>query len=289
MSTLQRRIVLVVVIAIHLALDLAAVPIIVRWKLSNGSGFGWSIISGALVGQLAVLAAYWAVGPGHWLRRSLWACFLVVLVWYAVTAGAVSTGNSFEVASIEQVLAVVMTLSFLFLAIAHWIVGPIARSRVQSVSRGTTSGAAFIPRFRVAHLLVLTVAVAVVCVIAQSRSGRALLDARWSFSNGDWGIFLGVTALWSALAAAISIPAAWVCLREGRLVRRLWFFCVYAVVVAAMTSGVAYAFWGESLSAISVACIPLLVACEVVGCGIVLRRLGYRLEREDRNETATPD
>jgi hypothetical protein len=277
MNERWRSVILVLVVALHLAVNLAAVPVVHRWDLGDGTGLAWLVAFGWLVGQLSVLAAYWAWGHGHWVDRSIKSFFLTVLVWYAVTFGAVSTGDSFEVGSIEQILVLVVVLSFLYLSMAFWLTRAFARVRFALVSSDQLLMEASAPRFRVAHLLIWMAVAAVLCAIFQSPSGRELWASRWWTSSGEWVMILSVMALWAGLGAVLAIPAACVCLSAERLIRRLLFFAVYAGVIAAIAFAIAYAFWGELRSAFLVAGVPLGVVCEVVACALVFRMCGYRL------------
>jgi hypothetical protein len=278
MSRLQRGVILVLAVALHLAGDLVAVPIVYRWKLGEWSGgFAALVLFGSLLGQLSMLAAYWAWGCGHWVDRLIKSCFLVVLVWYLVTVGIVSTEDSFEIGSIEQFLALIIAPSFLFLSMAFWLTRVFGRARFRLVSDGELLADASVTRFRVSHLFIWTAAVAVLCLVFQTRIGREVWPSQWSMSN-DWYMIVSLMAAWAGLCAVLAIPGVWVCLSPARVARRLLFLTAYGAIVTAIACAVVYASWGSP--AIVLAGFALGVTCEAVACRLVLRLAGYRLVRK---------
>lgn len=278
MSPLQRRVILTLVVALHLIGDLAAVPVIHRWKLGDGSGFAWGLLFGIVVGQLSILAAWWAWGPGHWLDRTFKTGFLAVLVWFALAVGAESTGDSFEVSSIEQLSALVIGVSFPSLFIAHWVVRAFDRRRISLAENGGMQEVAFGPRFRVAHLLTWMTAVAVLCAIVQSPIGRELWTGQRSKSANELSIVATLLVLWAGLCAMMSIPTVWLCLGRGEAsgTRRLLPYLIHTVAVVTLCLAIAATIAGGVLIVIA-AGVPLGMIGEVVACGLVLRACGYRL------------
>jgi hypothetical protein len=276
MSPLSRRILLTIVVSLHLIVDLAAIPIAYRMQAGDGSGFALGVLFGVLLGQLSLLAAYLAWGLGHWIDRAVKAGFLLVLVWYAISAGAVSTGDSFEVSSIEQLLAMVVGLSFVFVAIPFWSLRPLVRRRRQLVAGGPSLAVATGLRFRVVHLLKWTTAAAVVCAILATRIGREVWGSDWSMSSGDWMTI----SLWMSLSAGISvlvaIPAMWACLGERSAARRLAAVGVFAGALVATEWAILHSLTGDDRMGVLVASLKLGVLCDVVPCALLLRICGYR-------------
>jgi hypothetical protein len=264
------------VISLHLIFDLAAIPIAYRMKLGDGSGFGLFALFGSLLGQTSMVAAYLAWGPGHCIARWLNSCFLIMLVWYAITVGAVSTGDSFEVSSIEQLLAIVVTLSFLCASILCWTIRGLSRNRF-TLARDSPLAEPFKPRFRIADLLTRTTAVAIVCAILQSRIGRETWPDDWSMSSGDLATLFGWMSLWAALFALLAVPAVWACPGQHRPARRLLYFSMYAAVAVALEWAILHIVTGEAHLGIFAAALNLGVLCEVVPCAFLLRICGYRI------------
>jgi hypothetical protein len=276
MSPVPRRILLTFLLSLHLIGNLAAIPIAHSIQAGDGSGFTLFALYGVLLGQMSILAAYSAWGLGHWVVRLLKSSFVVVMVWYAITVGAVSTGDSFEVSSIEQLLAIVVALSFLFVSIPHWAIQAFGRHRFQLVGSGQVMADSPKPRFRIVHLLKWTTAAAIVCAIFQSRIGREVWGSEWSVSSGDWWMICLWLSLFATLSVLLAMPAAWACLSEGRPAARLVGVVIYAAVVAASEWTILCWVTGENRLGVFVAGLNIGVLCEVVSCALLLRIAGFR-------------
>lgn len=263
-------------VSLHLIGDLAAVPVAYRVPFGDRPEFG-IVLFGLLLGQMSLVAAYLAWGTDPWVARWARSCLLVLLAWYAITVGAVSTGDSFEVSSIEQLLAIVVAALFLFLSAAHWAIRALFRCRFEVVSDDQPLGGPFKPQFRIRDLLSWTAAAAVVFGMLRSGIGREIGVGKWSISSGDLaGISLWMSA-YAAACAVIAIPCAWGCLGKHNLTLRLLGVGLYVATVVACEWAVLYALGGDERLYIAMLGMNCGVLTEVVSCSLLLRVCGYRL------------
>ena len=233
---------------------------------------------GNIMGQLALIVAYQAWGREDWLRRGAKSVFLLVLGWAALAAGARSTGNSFEVSSMPELLANVMVGVFFCLAVPLWgarLVGGLRFGHVQPGPDAETTGW---PKFQLRELLVGTVGAAIVFGIMQTTLGRQVLKPNWSISGSELGglaMFSAVTSLPCALAA---IPAAWTALGSHRLDRALAGLAVYMAAAVTLERFVFYAFVDQDPEGWLITIgLNTGVVAQVLLTSLLLRSCGYRL------------
>jgi len=289
MTTLARRIMVMFAVSLHLIGDLAAVPVAYRLKSGDGSGFGLAVLFGLLLGQISLVAAYLAWGTDHWVARWAKSCLLALLAWYVITVGAVSTGDSFEVSSIERLLAIVVATLSLFMSIPYWAIRALCRSRFEVLPDDQLSAGLSKPQFRVRDLLSWTAAAAVVFGILCSRIGRETWVSKWSISSGDLaGISMWMSAF-AVLCVLVAIPTAWACLGKHKLRLRPVGVGIYAAIVVASEWAVLYGVAGDERPRIAMVGLNLGILCEVIFCSLLLRICGYRLHlytpRRDRTRS----
>ena len=276
-SPWARRTLVTVVIGLHLLGDLAAIPL-VYWLVAGETIFVLGMLFGALLGQISLLSAYLAWGWGHWLERWCKSCLIVVLVWFSVTAGAKSTGNSFEIGSIEQLFAVVVGAAFAFLSVPYLALRGICRSRFTTVSADQTAAAPPPSQFGIRDLLIWTTAAAIVLATLCTSLGRELWGRTWSVSVDELGLFSLWMLMWAALAGVLAIPAMWACLGQRRSALRLLGLAILAGLITAVESFVLYPMAGIHHLAFFLIGLNLAICGEVVACSLLLRLCGYRLE-----------
>ena len=279
MTPLARQIGATLIVLLHLMVDVAAIPVANRFKLGDGSGFGASVLLGLLLGQISLIAAYLAWGLDHWASRWTKSCLLAMLAWYAIAVGAVSTGDSFEVSSIERLLAMVVGVLFLFTCIPYWAIRGVCRSRFEVVDDDHAPTNLFRTQFRVRDLLSWTLGAAVLIAIACSPVGRETWGKGWSLSGEDLaGISMWMSAI-AMLCVLLAIPTVWAGLGRHKLGPRALGVGLYAALVVAFEWALIYAVGGGGQFRLHVAVVGLNlgVLCEVFCCSLLLRACGYRL------------
>jgi hypothetical protein len=277
MSPQTRRFLVISIVSLHLMGDLVAIPIAYRLKVGDGTGFALFCLFGLLLGQTSLTAAYLAWGCDHWVARWISSCLLVALAWYAVSLGAVSTGDSFEVSSIEQILAVLVAMSFAFVCIPFWVIRAFCQSRFELVQNDQRSAAVSKRQFHVRNLLTWTAAAGIMFAMLGSRIGRAIWASDWSMSRGDWATIAFWMSIWASLCLLIAIPAIWACLGNGGPARRLVGFGIYAAIAVASEWAILRAITGEERLGTFVLGLNFGVLCQVVTCSLLLRICGYRI------------
>jgi len=279
------------IVAVQLLVDYFAVPTFYAMDLSDpAEGFVVCTLFGSMMAQLALLVGYQAWGRDNWLRRWAKSAFLAVLCWATFAAGAMSTGDSFEVGSIAQLLGVVMAGLFLFLMIPMWGTRWLLGLRFD---RATPSDGAEPSRsqFQLCDLFVVTLAAAVVFAILKSAAGQEIVDQDWSLSWNELGGLAIFLSLMTALCAFAAIPTAWVGLGKHRWGLAFAGLAVYLAAAVTVERFVFYAY-GDRNSAgwLIVAELNAGVVAQVLFTALLLRWCGYRLHfHRKRNSHPTID
>ena len=282
MSDRQRFLTLSALIACHLVADRFAVPIL--YSLPVGVLVG-SLTIGAVFGQLALVTAYAAWGTGFWFTRWLTTGLLTLLIWYTVTAGAVSTGDSFEVGSIEGLLAIVALLAVLTLAVILTAVRLTTGWRIETPSTEHRPARTALLHFTTRDLLLGMAAAAAALTVVRSPLGREIWKD-WTISPSSLpnlsdlqGIAMGMS-LWSLICASIAAPTAWASMNTVSGKRWLPVVVVCAIILSAVEWAVArfIDLGPDSFSAFLG--LNFGVFCQVLACGSVLRLCGYRCIRK---------
>lgn len=278
MSPLARRTLLTSAIVLHLLADLAAIPLIYRLKIEDLAPFILGTLFGMLLGQISLLAAWLAWGRGHWLGRLCKCGLAVVLLWFCVTAGAKSTGDSFEIGSIEQLFAIVIGQVFVFVTLPYLALRGICRTRFTTLSDDQTAAAPSASQFGIRDLLIWTTAAAIGLAVLSTSLGRELWGRTWSVSGGEFVMFSLWMLIWAALTAIVAVPAAWACLGQCPPARRLRGVVILAAFVTAAESFSLVSLTGNDTLYFFTVALNLAICAEVVGCLLLLRLCGYRLE-----------
>jgi hypothetical protein len=262
----------------QLLVDYFAVPTFHGMDLSDSAeGFIVCTIFGMMMAQLALLVGYQAWGRDNWLRRWAKSTFLAVLCWAAYAAGAISTGDSFEVGSIAQLLGVVMAGLFLFLTIPMWGTRWLLGLRFDRATPNDSAEPAR-SQFRLRDLFTVTLAAAVILGILKSAVGRDLVDQDWLLSWNELGGLAIFKLFMTALCAVAAIPTAWVSLGKHRLGLACAGLAVYLAVAVTAERFAYYMFLDGGPNAwLIVAGLNTGVVAQVLLTGLLLRACGYRL------------
>lgn len=161
---------------------------------------------GLVWGSHGLLSAYWAAGRGNLVRRTAVVALLFVVVWFLEVLALKNTGDSFELGSFSQAVAVSDLATF------------VPTSALVAVffflKRGFATPPNFVapPRqFTLSDLFLLTVAAAILSLIARSPVGRELWRSDGVWDNGghllktliEMSLVVGLGEL------IVSLPFAW--------------------------------------------------------------------------------
>ena len=276
MNQRQRHSVLIALVFVHLIFDLAALPIAEPLPDTVGQYVG-PLMIGAVLGQIAMLAAYLAWGSGHWLARWFTYWFLAVLVWYTLAVGAASTGSSFPVDSIERLLAICAAIMFLSVPIPYWAIRAFSRRRIELSGSKPRSPTWAKQQFSLRRLLVWTSAASVLLAICRSAAGREIWSP-WSFNGGDFLAFLSGMLMFALLCVLLAIPATCASLGDRNPTRPLVIVGACAVGLVAIEWAVVIAITGDDHHVILTG-LNLGILVDVVVCCLLVRVCGYRFTR----------
>ena len=135
---------------------------------------------GLVWGSQGLLAAFWAAGRGSLVRRTAVVAVLAAALWFLRVVALKNTGDSFELGLFSVAVAVIDLASF------------VPTSALVAVffflKRGFASPPNFVPpprQFALSDLFLLTVAAAVLSLIASSPDGRELWRSAGTWD--EWG------------------------------------------------------------------------------------------------------
>lgn len=230
-SPFARQIILICAISAQWSFDLWAIPIAYASRLGDISQCLACALFGSLLGQLAVLANYLAWGPGNPIIRWAKSCSLVVIVWHAITIATLSCQDSFEVGSIEQLLAVVVAAAFVSMSIPYWLLRVLRRSRLERVQDDDPLGILPWPYSPLLNQLAWMAVLAMLVVISLSKAAAEVRQSTSSMSGGDWISISLWMSLWAASCVLLTTPIAWVCLSRATSKRQLFALVIYTLIV----------------------------------------------------------
>ena len=277
LSLPARQIVLLCAVALQINFDLVAIPACYVLNKRVASEFPAIMMFGFILGQTSVLTQYLAWGTDRLLVRWLKSCSILILMWAAVTVGALSCEDSFEIGSIETFLAIVVAGSFCFISIPYWAIWTVRRSRLELVPIDPRYSASW-PYSHMLSSLTWGTVTAMLFVILSSKITREAWKHLNLLSGGDWVAISLWMSLWSLICVMLAIPTAWVCLHKCYSAQRVGRIAVYAVLLVAIECTGIYALGIHIRGGLWMIVLNLGIVSQVIVWSVLLRFCGYRLQ-----------
>jgi hypothetical protein len=286
MSKNLRLVVIVLLVAFHLACDLA-------WMQFRRTGGEWlvAIGMGLSIAQVNLIAVWAALAPGRLMVRLPWALFMGVLMWYALVLG-----QSYQLDESGWVLsqalsrqnAVVLGLMILFgtlsIQVPLWIANYGFGWRL--VTDEGESDKLSERQFRVSHLLTAMFLLSVVLGLS-----RVVLPAGRVENMGDgfWVFFSLLLPVVASCNLLVTSPCIWTAFAPWNRIG-IWIvaWVTFAILLTFVEVGVLVAMFGgfHEPELLLMMCVLNLTQCFTVwGTLLPLRLVGFRLVRQKKAAT----
>jgi hypothetical protein len=239
---------------------------------------------GAVIGQCALIAAYFCWGTENWISRGSKAGLTLVLVWHSMALAVYPRFNYVSLYVLLE-LGLILGMSFCFYCIPLGLMRAATGIRFDRPLDDHEPAQLPLGQFRLRDLLAWTTAAGILAWLLQSPVGRELWELRRSFTGREFWFRASGPALVAALSCLVTIPALWFAPRRFDWTRR-WRLGA-GVFLAVIAAGLTVLEATEDDVWRTIAGLIIGVLVEVIACSAALRMAGYRLRPATKTSKRT--
>lgn len=246
------------------------------WVLDDSSDWIQAVVLGICIGQLNLIAVWAALGPGNIVLRLPWSVSLTVFMWYALVLGLRRRGR----VELDDavLLGVVLLGAAVVLQIPLWIASRSSGWRLTAAHLQGMPAKSGQLQFELRHMLIgmaiLSAALAPARAVLPPGSLENLVESGWSWAPVTVGLVVNL---------AVVVPCIWLAFLRPKIAGQAALgWLAYVAVATGLEVLVFIAVWhapAEARLFMMYFILNVFQCATVIGVLLVLRRLGWRLER----------
>ncbi len=246
------------------------------WALRESSDWIQAVVLGICIGQLNLIAIWAALGPGNIVLRLPWSVLLTVFMWYALVLGLRRWGR----VELDDavLLGVVLLGAAVVLQIPLWIASRSSGWRLTAAHLQGMPAKGEQLQFELRHMLIgmaiLSAALAPARTVLPPGSLENLVESGWSWAPVTVGLVVNL---------AVVVPCIWLAFLRPKIAGQVALgWLAYVAAVTGLEVLVFIAVWRAPVEArlfMMYFILNVLQCATVIGVLLVLRLLGWRLER----------